>query len=100
VQLVSEGSSWRSVRGGHSLGRQPLGDLTWIKPQKVTPFDEGNPSFSASDGDRNAATATARASLASFLFERPEPNNRTRDDNVAGTSTTHSPRAISCWASK
>lgn len=31
-----------------------------------------------------AAIATARASFASFLFDRPEPNTRSRADNVAG----------------
>ncbi|MDP9441244.1 MAG: hypothetical protein M3P34_03480 [Actinomycetota bacterium] len=44
--------------------------------------------------------ATERASLVSFLFDRPDPNSRTLDASVAGTSTTHSPAATSCWANK
>ena len=51
-------------------------------------------------GDRNAAIATDSASFGSFLFDRPVANTRTRDANVAGTSTTVSPAATSCWASR
>ena len=49
---------------------------------------------------RRAATATDSASLASFLFDRPEPRSRTRDANVAGTSITCSPTSTSCCASR
>ena len=45
MRLVSGGGR-RSIRDGHSLQRQPLGDLAWVKPQKVPPLDEGNPSLS------------------------------------------------------
>jgi hypothetical protein len=51
-------------------------------------------------GARRAAMATDRASLESFLSERPEPNSRTRDARVAGMSTTVSPAARSCWANR
>jgi predicted outer membrane repeat protein len=49
---------------------------------------------------RSATTATDRASLGSFLFGRPVASNRARDARVAGTSTTTSPAATSCWASR
>src|SRR5712691_6038054 len=42
-------------------------------------------------GERSAATATERASLGSFLFERPLESTRTREAKVAGTSSTRSP---------
>jgi hypothetical protein len=51
-------------------------------------------------GERSAATATDNASFGSFLFDRPVANNRARDASVAGTSTTVSPAATSCWASR
>jgi hypothetical protein len=54
----------------------------------------------ASDGARNAATATERASLGSVLVDWPEASTRTREANVAGTSRTVSPAATSCWASR
>jgi hypothetical protein len=49
---------------------------------------------------RRASMATERASLESFLSQRPEPSSRTRDANVAGMSTTVSPAARSCWANR
>ena len=52
-------------------------------------------------GARNAADrdGTGRRS-GLFLSDRPLPNSRTRDANVAGMSTTCSPAARSCWANK
>jgi hypothetical protein len=38
-----------------------------------------------------------RTSLGSFLFECPEPSSRIRAANVAGTSSTVSRAATSCW---
>ena len=49
---------------------------------------------------RRAATATDSASLGSFLFDRPVAKTRTLDARVAGTSTTVSPAATSCCASR
>ncbi len=49
---------------------------------------------------RSAAMAVDRASLGSFLFDFPDPSTRTRADSVGGTSTTSSPAATSCWASR
>ncbi len=50
--------------------------------------------------DRSAATATDRASFGSFLFVSPASSSRTRAASLGGTSTTHSPAATSCWASR
>ena len=50
--------------------------------------------------DRSAATATDRASLGSFLFVSPASSSRTRAASLGGTSTTYSPAATSCWASR
>jgi len=44
--------------------------------------------------------ATERASLRSFFCDRVESNTRTRAACVEGTSTTCSPAATSCWASR
>jgi hypothetical protein len=41
-----------------------------------------------------------RASLGSFLLERPVASTLMREAKVAGTSITSSPRATSCWANK
>ena len=49
---------------------------------------------------RRASGGPERASFGSFLSERPVPNSRTRDANVAGMSTTCSPAARSCWPSR
>jgi hypothetical protein len=49
---------------------------------------------------RSAVTATDIASFGSFLFERVDASTRVRAASVAGTSTTDSPAATSCWASK
>ncbi len=49
---------------------------------------------------RNAATATERASLGSFFWDRWVSNTRTRAASTAGTSTTSSPAATSCWDSR
>jgi hypothetical protein len=57
-------------------------------------------SSAASVGVRRAAMATERASLGSFLLERPLPSTRTRAAKVAGTSSTASPPATSCWDSR
>jgi hypothetical protein len=54
----------------------------------------------ASDGECNAATAIERASLTSVFVDWPVPSTRTREASVAGTSSTVSPAATSCWASK
>jgi hypothetical protein len=43
--------------------------------------------------------AVDSASLLSFLAALVEPSNRTRADNVGGTSTTCSPAPTSCCAS-
>jgi hypothetical protein len=70
---------------GHQLGRQGVQTAT----QLVTPA-----------GQINAATATERASLGSLLVDWPVLNTRTCDANVAGTSSTVSPEATSCWDSR
>ena len=70
---------------GHQLGRQGVQTAT----QLVTPA-----------GQINAATATERASLGSLLVDWPVLNTRTCDANVAGTSSTVSPAATSCWDSR
>ncbi len=49
---------------------------------------------------RNAVTATDSASLGSVLSLRPLPRTRVRAARVAGTFTTCSPVATSCWASR
>ena len=51
-------------------------------------------------GARRAAMAVDRASLGSFFCERPDASTRTRAASVGGTSTTASPPATSCWASR
>ena len=45
---------------------------------------------------RRAAIATDRASLGSVFWDLPDPNRRTRDAIIAGTSITRSPAATSC----
>jgi hypothetical protein len=56
------------------------------------------PECSASSIERVAAARSGQyaQSFGSFLSDRPEPNSRTRDANVAGISTTVSPAARSC----
>ena len=49
---------------------------------------------------RNAATATDRASLGSLLPVFSVCSNRTRAASLGCTSTTRSPAATSCWASR
>ena len=51
-------------------------------------------------GDLNATMATERASLGSFLFVLPVLSSRARAASLGGTSSTLSPAAISCWASR
>ena len=50
--------------------------------------------------DRSAATATDRASFGSFLFTSPAASSRTRAASLGCTSSTRSPAATSCWASR
>ena len=50
--------------------------------------------------ERSAATATERASLGSFLLMSPVASSRTRAASLGGTSSTRSPAASSCWASR
>ena len=50
--------------------------------------------------DRSAATATDKASFGSFLLVSPACNSRTRAASFGGTSSTRSPAAASCWASR
>ena len=76
--------------------RSGSGDATTT----AAPWRGPRPAPATSVGARNAAIATDRASFGSFLSERPEPNSRTRDANVAGMSTTCSPAARSCWANR
>ena len=45
-----------------------------------------------------ATDATEIASARSVLRALPEPNSRARAASLAGTSTTRSPAATSCWA--
>ena len=49
--------------------------------------------------DRNAATATDRASFGSVLFVSPASSSRTRAASLGCTSSTRSPAATSCRAS-
>jgi hypothetical protein len=49
---------------------------------------------------RSAAIAVDNASFGSFFCALPEPSTRTLDDSIGGTSTTSSPAATSCWASR
>ena len=44
--------------------------------------------------------ATDRASSGSFLFVSPAASSRTRAPSLGGTSSTRSPAASSCWASR
>ena len=46
------------------------------------------------------AIATERASLGSFLFVSPDASSRTRAPSLGWTSSTCSPAATSCWASR
>jgi len=50
--------------------------------------------------ERSAATATDKASFGSFLLVSPASSNRTRAASLGGTSSTRSPTATSCWASR
>ena len=50
--------------------------------------------------DRSAASATERASFGSFLFTAPAASSRTRAARLGCTSSTFSPAATSCWASR
>jgi hypothetical protein len=50
--------------------------------------------------DRSAATATDKASFGSFLLVSPACSSRTRAASFGGTSSTRSPAATSCWASR
>ena len=60
--------------------------------------------FSAATGrgaaERSAAMATDRASLGSFLLVAPVASSRTRAPSLGCTSSTSSPAATSCWASR
>jgi hypothetical protein len=89
-----------ATRGAfHGCGAVVGGELVAVgeaagvdgEPDQVTGNDRA-------DGVRSAAIATDRASLGSFLSERPVPSTRIRDANVAGTSTTFSPASSSCCA--
>jgi hypothetical protein len=51
-----------------------------------------------SPSTRIAVISTDRASFGSFFCARPDPNNRVRVDNAAGTSITVSPAPTSCCA--
>jgi hypothetical protein len=51
-------------------------------------------------GDRSAATATEKAPSGSFLLVSPPCSSRTRAASFGGTSSTCSPAATSCWASR
>jgi len=51
-------------------------------------------------GERSAATATDRASFGSFLPVAPAASSRTRALSLGWTSSTRSPAASSCWASR
>src|SRR6266536_4410649 len=55
---------------------------------------------SRTPAERSAATATDRASLGSFLLMFPAASSRTRAASLGGTSSTRSPAASSCWASR
>ena len=55
---------------------------------------------SRTPGERSAATATERASFGSFLFTSPAASSRTRAPSLGCTSSTRSPAATSCWASR
>ena len=57
------GGGRRSIRDGHSLRRQPLGDLTWIKPQKVAPLDERDSSLSDEPSDMPNGHAEVRGNI-------------------------------------
>jgi hypothetical protein len=57
------GGGRRSICDGHSLRRQPLGDLTWIKPQKVAPLDERDSSFSDEPSDMPNGHAEVRGNI-------------------------------------
>lgn len=59
----------------------------------------GRELLSCNPGLWKAARATAVAACASVLRPDRPDSTRTRVDNDAGTSTTRSPRATSCWAS-
>ena len=62
VRLVSAVGR-RSIRDGHSLRGQPLGDLTWIKPQKVAPLDERDSSFGDEPSDMPHGNAEVRGNI-------------------------------------
>ena len=60
--------SSRQQAGGWLVGRdsprrQPLGDLTWVKPEKVAPLDERNPSFSDEPSDMPNRHAEVRGNV-------------------------------------
>jgi hypothetical protein len=55
---------------------------------------------SRTPAERSAATATERASFGSFLFVFPAASSRTRAASLGWTSSTRSPAASSCWASR
>ena len=97
------GDSARCQLGKRACSRQttrvrwsPMSVLRLAKRRSTSTVADG--STRRSPGDRRAATATESASFGSFLFERPVPSTRTREANVAGTSTTSSPAPTSCWA--
>lgn len=55
-----------SIRDGHSLRGQPFGDLTWVKPQKVTPLDERDPSLS----DKPTNVSNGHAEVRGNILDR------------------------------
>jgi hypothetical protein len=56
------GGRW-SIRGGHSLRRQPLGDLAWVEPEQVAPLNERNPSLGDEPSDMPNGHAEVRGNI-------------------------------------
>ena len=86
---------------------QPAGGLVARAGQVAVPFAQTFSTAARSSastgrlaGERSAATATEKASFGSFLPVSPACSSRTRAASLGGTSSTCSPAATSCCASR
>ena len=91
-ERVPIGVARQRVRHARALRTLPAVEEAWGQGRSTGWYDRTEPGV--------AQRAAAPASCESVLSVRVESNNRTRADNVGGTSRTVSPAGTSCWASR